>query len=90
MCTGSLRVDGSMNIFQDNLSRLALRHQDLATAVTSAAGGVLTIEPSAGLLQRVDQAGGFIVRTTHFVKLRPGPIPTQRPVNREKRLSWRG
>lgn len=35
-----------MNIFQDNLSRLAPGQQDLATAVTSAAGGVLTIEPS--------------------------------------------
>ncbi len=35
-----------MNIFQGNLDRLASRHQDLATAVTSSAGGALTIEPS--------------------------------------------
>lgn len=49
-----------MNFFQDNLRRLTLRHQDLAAAVTSAAGGVLTIEPARSGVPSARRSGRWI------------------------------
>ena len=49
-----------MNIFHDNLNRLASRDQDLATTVKSAAGGVLTIEPSKSGSPSARRSGRWI------------------------------
>ena len=49
-----------MNIFQDNLDRLASRHQDLATAAKSAAGGVLTVEPARTGVPSARRSGRWI------------------------------
>ena len=49
-----------MNIFQDNLKRLASRDQDLAAAVKSAAGGVLTIEPARSGVPSARRSGRWI------------------------------
>ena len=49
-----------MNMFQDNLNRLASRHRDLAAAVKSAAGGVLTIEPARTGLPSARRSGRWI------------------------------
>lgn len=49
-----------MNIFQDNLDRLASRHQDLATAAKSAAGGVLTVEPTRTGVPSARRSGRWI------------------------------
>ena len=47
-------------MFQDNLNRLASRHRDLAAAVKSAAGGVLTIEPARTGLPSARRSGRWI------------------------------
>ncbi len=49
-----------MNIFQDNLDRLASRHQDLATAAKPAAGGVLTVEPARTGVPSARRSGRWI------------------------------
>lgn len=49
-----------MNILHDNVKYLASRHQDLATAITSAAGGVLTIEPARSGVPSAKRAGRWI------------------------------
>ena len=49
-----------MNLFHDNLNRLASRHQDLAAAVKSAAGGVLTIEPARSGVPSARRSGRWI------------------------------
>ncbi|ULA68897.1 MAG: hypothetical protein LZF62_380085 [Nitrospira sp.] len=49
-----------MNIFHDNLKRLALRDQDLVAAVKSVAGGVLTIEPSRGNVPSARRSGRWV------------------------------
>lgn len=49
-----------MNILHDNLTRLTSEHQDLATAVKSAAGGVLTIEPARSGEPSAKRAGRWI------------------------------
>ncbi len=49
-----------MNIFHDNLNHLAAGNQDLATAVKSAAGGVLTIEPARSGVPSARRSGRWI------------------------------
>ena len=49
-----------MNILHDNLKRLASRHQDLAAAVKSAVGGVLTIEPSRTGVPSARRSGRWV------------------------------
>lgn len=49
-----------MNIFHDNLKRLASRDQDLATAVKSSAGGALTIEPSRSGVPSARRSGRWV------------------------------
>lgn len=49
-----------MNILHDNLARLASRHQDLATGVKTATGGVLTIEPARTGVPSARRSGRWI------------------------------
>ncbi|MGC3973819.1 MAG: glycosyltransferase [Nitrospira sp.] len=49
-----------MNILRDNITRLASRHQDLAAAVKSAAGGVLAIEPARTGVPSARRSGRWI------------------------------
>ena len=49
-----------MNIFHDNLNRLTSRNRDLAAAVKSAAGGVLTIEPARTGVPSARRSGRWI------------------------------
>lgn len=41
-----------MNMFNDNVARLALRDEPLAAAVKASAGGALTIEPARSGVDR--------------------------------------
>lgn len=49
-----------MTIFHDNLKRLTSRHQNLVTAVKSAAGGMLTIEPARNGIPSARRSGRWI------------------------------